>query len=202
MGPMGAGTDAVMCAAIADRTAIAPAPRLVSVPDRGTCCGLPPPLSLTETVPLKLPNFGGLNVTVMVHDPFATTLLPQVWVWEKLVEPVIVMLLMLRVVLPVLVSVIACGGGGQLLDLRLQEKFRLVGLNSTTVPVPFKLTFCGLPGALSVIDTAPVRGPICVGLKVTLMMQLAPAAKLEPHVFVRLKSPLATMLVILSAIVP
>jgi hypothetical protein len=33
---------------------------------------------------------------------------------------------------------------------------RLVGLNSTTVPVPVRLTVCGLPGALSVIDNVPV----------------------------------------------
>ena len=87
------------------------------------------------------------------------------------------------------------------MGLLWQRKARLVGLNSTTVPVPFRLTFCGLPGALSVIDTAPVRVPICVGLNVTLIVQLAPAGRLEPHVF-GLKSPLATMLVILSAIVP
>ncbi len=96
MGPVGAGTDAVMWAAIADRTANAPAPCLLSVADKGTCCGLPPPLSLTETAPLKVPREDDLKATVMVHDPFAT--------WEKVVEPVIVILLMLSVVLPVLVS--------------------------------------------------------------------------------------------------
>jgi hypothetical protein len=85
------------------------------VPDKDTFCGLPPPLSLTDTAPLKVPRDDGLKVTVIVHDPFATTLLPQVFVWEKVVEPVIVMLRMLSVVLPVLVSVVVCEGGGQVL---------------------------------------------------------------------------------------
>jgi len=33
-----------------------------AMPDKGTCCGLPPPLSLTETAPLNVPgapSFGG-----------------------------------------------------------------------------------------------------------------------------------------------
>jgi hypothetical protein len=79
---------------------------LVSVADRTTRCGLPPPLSLTDTAPLNVPRVDELKVTVMVHDPFAATVLPQVCVWEKVVEPVIVMLLILSVVLPVLVSVV------------------------------------------------------------------------------------------------
>jgi hypothetical protein len=70
------------------------------------------------------------------------------------------------------------------------------------VPIPFRLTVCGLPGALSVIDNVPIRLPIFVGLKITLIVQLAPAATLESQVFVWLKSPLATMLVIMSAAVP
>jgi hypothetical protein len=41
-----------------------------------------------------------------------------------------------------------------------------------------------------------------VGSKATLMVQLAPAATLESHVLLWLKSPLATMLVIMSAEVP
>jgi hypothetical protein len=121
------------------------------------------------------------------------------FVWEKVVEPVIVMLLMLSVVLPVLLSVVVSVLEPPIPTL---PKFRLAGLNSTTVPVPVTLTVCGLPAALSVIDNVPVRVPLCVGLKVTLMVQLASAARLEPQVFAWLKSPLAAILVILSAVVP
>jgi hypothetical protein len=104
--PVGLGTTDVLCAAIADRTASLPAPVLVSVADKGTCCGLPPPLSLTDTAPLKVPRIDDLKVTLMVHDPFAITVLPQLFVWEKALDPVMAMLLMLSVVLPVLVSVV------------------------------------------------------------------------------------------------
>jgi hypothetical protein len=41
-----------------------------------------------------------------------------------------------------------------------------------------------------------------VGLNVTLIVQLAPAARLEPQVFDSLKSAVATTLVILSVAVP
>src|SRR2546429_1955272 len=36
---------------------------------------------------------------------------------------------------------------------------------------------CGLPPALSVSDSVPVRAPEAVGVKVTLMVQVPPAAK-------------------------
>jgi hypothetical protein len=43
-------------------------------------------------------------------------------------------------------------------------------------PVPVKLTFCGLPLALSVIVSEALREPVAVGVNVTLIAQLAPAA--------------------------
>src|SRR5437899_310696 len=89
--------------------------------------------------------------------------------------------------------------------------FRFSSLNVTLLgdrltpgaaPVPVRLTDCGLPAALSVMVIAPVRVPVAVGVKVTLMAQLAPAATDVPQVLVCMKSPLATMLVTLSATVP
>jgi hypothetical protein len=50
--------------------------------------------------------------------------------------------------------------------------------------------------------TAPVLVPVAVGLKVTLRVQVALAARLEPQVFVWEKSPLAAMLVILTVALP
>jgi hypothetical protein len=88
---------------------------------------------------------------------------------------------MLSAALPVLLSVVVSVLEPPLFTL---PKLRLVGLNSTTVPVPVRLTVWGLPAALSLIDNVPVRVPLCVGLKVTLMVQFASAARLEPQVFV------------------
>src|SRR5207302_2905439 len=58
-------------------------------------------------------------------------------------------------------------------------KSRLVGANPTAGAVPFPLrgSICGLPPALSPSDSVPVRAPKAVGVKVTLMVQFPPAAK-------------------------
>ena len=50
-----------------------------------------------------------------------------------------------------------------------------------TCPVPLRLTVCGLPGALSVTLSVPVRAPAEVGEKVALIVQLLPAAKVAPQ---------------------
>jgi len=62
----------------------------------------------------------------------------------------------------------------------------LVGerLTAGAVPVPERLTVCGLLGALSVKESEAVRLPVAVGVKVTLTVQLAPAATELPHVLV------------------
>jgi hypothetical protein len=91
--------------------------------------------------------------------------------------------LIFSVVLPTLVSV-------AVLDVTQEQKKtwgiqtnpRLVGESTTSVPDPLRETVCGLPCALSVTDSVPVRFPICVALKVTSTSQLAPAANELPQV--------------------
>ena len=75
-------------------------------------------------------------------------------------------------------------------------------LTTGAVPVPVRLTDWVAGLALSVIVTAPVRVPAAVGLKVTLRVQLALAARLAPQVLVWEKSPLAVMLVMLRVALP
>jgi hypothetical protein len=74
--------------------------------------------------------------------------------------------------------------------------------NGATTPVPVRLTVWVAGLALSAMVTAPVLAPTAVGLKVTLRVQLAPAATLAPQVLVWEKSPLAVMLVTLRATFP
>src|SRR5690349_18226477 len=50
----------------------------------------------------------------------------------------------------------------------------------TGEPVAVNATFCGEFDALSAIDTFPGRGPVVLGEKVTLIEQLAPAARVAP----------------------
>ena len=56
-------------------------------------------------------------------------------------------------------------------------------------PAPYRLIVCPLP-LLSVMLTEAVREPIAEGVKVTRIVQPAPAATLAPQVFVCAKSPL------------
>ena len=50
--------------------------------------------------------------------------------------------------------------------------------------------------------TAPLRAPGAVGVKVTLMVQLAPAAIVAPQVLLWAKSPLGAMLEMSKGAVP
>ena len=87
-------------------------------------------------------------------------------------------------------------------------KARLVAERLTTVavPVPDRLTACGLPLALSVMLTEAVRLPLAAGVNVTLIVQLLPAATELPHVLVCAKSlalvPVSARLVMFKAALP
>src|ERR1017187_9775111 len=51
-----------------------------------------------------------------------------------------------------------------------------VNPNVSVSPVPVRLMVCvGLPGELSFRVTAPLRGPVAVGVKVTVIVQFCPA---------------------------
>ncbi len=87
-------------------------------------------------------------------------------------------------------------------------KLRLVGerLTAGAVPVPLRPTVCGLPAALSLMLSVALRVPVAVGVKVTLIEQLAPAATDVPQLLVWAKSvgfvPPIVMLVMLRVEVP
>ena len=57
------------------------------------------------------------------------------------------------------------------------------------MPVPLKDTVCGLPEALSVTVSVPVREPAAVGVKVTFRVQLLLAAREVPQLLLWAKSP-------------
>ena len=75
-------------------------------------------------------------------------------------------------------------------------------LTTGAVPVPVRLTVCVAGLALSVMVKEPLLEPLAVGVKVTLKVQLALAARLEPQVLVWEKSPLTVMLVMLRTALP
>jgi hypothetical protein len=213
-----------VCAALVVPTGWLPKPRLVGkrlttgpvpVPERLTVCGLPLALSVMLTEAVRLPLADGVNVTLIGQLPPAAAELPQVLVSEKSLAfvPVTVMLVMLKAALPVLLRVTVCAA--LVIPTGWLPKPRLVGKRLTTgavpveavdVPVPERLTVCGLPLALSVMLTEAVRVPLAGGVKVTLIVQWAPAATELPHVLVSAKFlllvPMTARLVILKVALP
>jgi hypothetical protein len=83
----------------------------VPVPAKGATCGLPPPLSVTETSAVRLPLANGVNVTVIEQLAPDATLVPHVLDSAKSASsaPVTKMLVMPTAVLPLLLSVIFLG---------------------------------------------------------------------------------------------
>src|SRR5581483_8587129 len=73
---------------------------------------------------------------------------------------------------------------------------------SGATPVPDKFTVCGLPAALSISVRPPEFVPVLVGVKVTLIVQVAPTASEFPQLLVCAKAPVAVMLVIVRGAVP
>ena len=82
----------------------------------------------------------------------------------------------------------------------------VVPVPAVCVPVPERLTVCGLPLALSVMLSEAVRLPLAEGVNFTLIVQLAPAATELPHVLVCAKSlalvPVSARLVMFKAALP
>jgi hypothetical protein len=104
---------------------------------------------------------------------------------------------------PVLVSVTVCAGLA--VSTAWLAKVSEVGDKLTPgalAPVPVRLTIWGLPLAVSVIVTLPVKVPVVVGVNVTLIVQAAPAATEEPQVLVSPKFVLAVIEVMEIAAVP
>ena len=72
----------------------------------------------------------------------------------------------------------------------------------TAAPMPLRETVCGPPGASSVTESVPLRVPEVVGVKVTLMVQVAPEARLETQLLLSPKLLLTAIPEMLSAVVP
>ncbi len=101
------------------------------VPDKLTCCGLSGLLSAIERAAAWEPRLPGLNVTAIVHEFPAGTLLPHVFVCANSLDlvPVVVIPEILSAAVPVLVRVIV--RGVLFLFTRTPPKLRLAGTSST-----------------------------------------------------------------------
>jgi hypothetical protein len=145
-------------------------------------CGLPAALSVIVTAPVRVPVAVGVNLTLILQlDPTVTDE-PHVLVREK--SPLAAMLLIFSAAVPVFFNVTLFEG--LVVPTVCEPKLKVVDDRLTTgsVPMPVRLTVCGLPLALSVMVIAPVRVPVAVGVNVTLMVQVPAAATDVPQALV------------------
>ena len=63
------------------------------------------------------------------------------------------------------------------------------GVMANPVPEPVSATACGVPGALSAIDSVAFRAPVVEGVNVTVMVHVWAGASAALHVLVCAKSP-------------
>jgi hypothetical protein len=163
----------------------------VPVPFKVTVCGLGVAVSLKFNVAVRLPAVVGVNVTPTVQvlgDGAVGTVIP-VQLSELLAKspgfvPVSETLVMVTLALPPLVRVTICTGVLVVPTAWLPNvKVEAERPTDPSMPVPIKLTACGLPAvALSAILTAAVRLPEAEGVKVTVMVQLRLAPSELPQV--------------------
>src|SRR5207253_1342324 len=144
-------------------------PGAVPFPLSVMICGLPPASSASDSVPVRAPEAVGVKVTLMVQFAPAGKVAGLV---GQALAPVLVAAkspeaaneLIVKAAAPVFVSVTVIGA--LVVASSWLPKSRLVGANPTpgAVPFPLSVMICGLPPALSVSDSVPVRAPEAVGV--------------------------------------
>src|SRR5439155_373063 len=187
---------------------------VVSFPLSVMICGLPPALSVSDSVPVRAPEAVGVKVTLMVQFPPAAKVAGLV---RQALAPVLVAAkslegangLIVKAAAPVFVSVTVIGAL-VFSSSTLPTSILVLSLHAA-LPISFPLSvmICGLPPASSASDSVPVRAPEAVGVKVTLMVQFAPAGKVAglvgqalAPVLVAAKSPEAANELIVKAAAP
>ena len=163
----------------------------VPVPESATVWGLPVALSEMLSSPVRVPLADGVKVRPIVQLAPAATAAPQLLAWEKslALAPEIATVVIVSVALPEFVKVTICAALTIPTDTFPNAILGVERLTAAFAPVPESATVWGLPAALSATLRDAVRVPAAAGVKVTPIVQVAPAATLAPHVLVWVKSP-------------
>jgi hypothetical protein len=145
-------------------------------------------LSATLRDALKLPVDAGVKLTEMLQLDPAASEVPQELVSAKSpgLAPVSVTLVMASAAVPGFESTTTCA---PLVVLTAWlPKATVLGFSAAcgvpAIPVPLRLTVCGLLGSLSVSLSAPFCVPAAAGVKVTLTTHEADAASDVPQLLV------------------
>src|SRR5947209_3062997 len=154
------------------------------VPASDTDCGLPGASSVMVTVAVRAPVAAGVKLMLIVQlAPGATEpapvgqVLPAAKAKSAACAPMMVMLVRFSGAPPLLVRVTVCAG--LVVPTRWLPKGLLVAESVAVggvTPVPVSDTDCGLSAASSVMFTVAARAPVAAGVKLMLIVQLAPGA--------------------------
>jgi hypothetical protein len=159
-------------------------------------------------VAARAPVTLGVNVILMAHAAPGANDPPQVLVSEKspLFVPPTVTPVMFSTAVPLLVSVTAWAAVGVPTNWVPKATDVLPRLTLGIPPVPLSTMMCGVPMVLSVMWIVAVRLPSALGVNVTLIVHIPPAATEVPQVLVSEKSPgfapIKAMLPMVTGIVP
>ena len=166
----------------------------VPVPVTGTVWGLLAPLSVTISVPDRVPVAVGEKLMDTLQLVPAASVRPEqpslTSVKSRGFAPRVAALLMNSGAPPVLATVtdcaalvvpIACAPNVSAVGVKVTAGPDAGGGGGGVAPLPERETLWGLLEALSVKASAAVRAPAVVGLKATETLQLAPAASVTPE---------------------
>ena len=175
------------------------------VPVSVDVCGLVGALSTTRRFAVRAPLRVGAKLTLTVQFAPGARLVPQVR--DEMMNcpgfaPTKPIELIVAVAVPVFVSVKVCGA--LVLPRVTVPKFQDAGVSVAAgcTPVPVSVTIWGLVTSESVIVSVPVRTPVVVGAKTTLIRQLRPGFRVVPQFVASEKFVLQVMLLIVSGVVP
>jgi hypothetical protein len=173
----------------------------VAEPDSETDCEPPEASSLIVKTPVRVPLALGANVTLIEQLELAASVAGQLLLCVK--SPEVAMEAIFIGTAPLLLSVTGlmalCIPTAVVANARLPGETLAIG----TAPVPESGTVSYEKNCASLlIPRTPLRDPDAEGVKITLIMQLAPGATEDPQLFDCAKSPDVEMEPMLSDMVP
>jgi len=175
----------------------------VPMPARGSTCGESAALSVSVIEPVRVQIAVGAKVAEIVQLAPAARDAPQLLVCPN--SALAAMLVISSAVEPEFSKTTLLAA--LVVPTACLANMTFAGVNFTagSVPVPLRPSFCGLPDALSLTVTVPVRDIAYAGVNVTVKVQLAPAATVEPQLLFWAYSfalPDKLILLIVTVVVP
>jgi hypothetical protein len=148
------------------------------VPVNVTVWGLPDALSVKVIAPVRVPAAVGLNAIWKVQGVPSTAMPGHCAVVAPVKSPVVTILVNVMATPPLLATSTICVAlvVPTVWLANVNEVGEMEIAPACVPPVPLKVTFCGLPVALSATFNVAVRVPLALGVNNTLIWQYSPPA--------------------------